>query len=361
MANKKDDNFTPEEMEELGIIDNQISFDDLSENESKNSKKTNKSEKNNMEKEINNEDSQSENSHIETNDSSNLENTNQDFQSEENFNEVENSQLENLEEEHNENLEESEIKVTGKVSRKKQDPSYTSLLNGQDGNGIISKSVEQVIHESMMPYSEYVILDRALPRVEDGLKPVQRRVLYSMLEVGVTPDKPYRKSATIVGTCMGRYHPHGDSSIYQTMVRLAQDFNMGMCLVDGHGNFGSLDGDGAAAMRYTEARLSPISLELLRDIEKNTVTWSFNFDDSRKEPDMLPGRFPNLLVNGATGIAVGLATNIPTHNLGETIDCVTAYIDNPNITLNELLKIMPGPDFSTGGYILSTRSRITNW
>lgn len=354
MVNKKDDNFTPEEMEELGIIDNQISFDDLSENESKNSKKTNKSEKNNMEKEINNEDSQSENSHIETNDSSNLENTNQDFQSEENGNEVENSQLENLEEEHNENLEESEIKVTGKVSRKKQDPSYTSLLNGQDGNGIISKSVEQVIHESMMPYSEYVILDRALPRVEDGLKPVQRRVLYSMLEVGVTPDKPYRKSATIVGTCMGRYHPHGDSSIYQTMVRLAQDFNMGMCLVDGHGNFGSVDGDGAAAMRYTEARLSPISLELLRDIEKNTVTWSFNFDDSRKEPDMLPGRFPNLLVNGATGIAVGLATNIPTHNLGETIDCVTAYIDNPNITLKELLKIMPGPDFSTGGYILST-------
>lgn len=249
--------------------------------------------------------------------------------------------------------EESAIKPSGKVSRKKQDPSFTSLLGDSDGKGIVTKSVEQVIHESMMPYSEYVILDRALPRVEDGLKPVQRRVLYSMLEVGVTPDKPYRKSATIVGTCMGRYHPHGDSSIYQTMVRLAQDFNMGMCLVDGHGNFGSVDGDGAAAMRYTEARLSPISLELLRDIEKNTVTWSFNFDDSRKEPDMLPGRFPNLLVNGATGIAVGLATNIPTHNLSETIDCVTAFIDNPKIKLEQLLKIMPGPDFSTGGYILS--------
>lgn len=249
--------------------------------------------------------------------------------------------------------EESAIKPSGKISRKKQDPSFTSLLGDSDGKGIVTKSVEQVIHESMMPYSEYVILDRALPRVEDGLKPVQRRVLYSMLEVGVTPDKPYRKSATIVGTCMGRYHPHGDSSIYQTMVRLAQDFNMGMCLVDGHGNFGSVDGDGAAAMRYTEARLSPISLELLRDIEKNTVTWSFNFDDSRKEPDMLPGRFPNLLVNGATGIAVGLATNIPTHNLSETIDCVTAFIDNPKIKLEQLLKIMPGPDFSTGGYILS--------
>ena len=249
--------------------------------------------------------------------------------------------------------EEFAIKPSGKVSRKKQDPSFTSLLGDSDGKGIVTKSVEQVIHESMMPYSEYVILDRALPRVEDGLKPVQRRVLYSMLEVGVTPDKPYRKSATIVGTCMGRYHPHGDSSIYQTMVRLAQDFNMGMCLVDGHGNFGSVDGDGAAAMRYTEARLSPISLELLKDIEKNTVTWSFNFDDSRKEPDMLPGRFPNLLVNGATGIAVGLATNIPTHNLSETIDCVTAFIDNPKIKLEQLLKIMPGPDFSTGGYILS--------
>ncbi len=249
---------------------------------------------------------------------------------------------------------ENTISTSQQAENKKLDPSYTSLLSGGDGSGVISKSVEQVIHESMMPYSEYVILDRALPRVEDGLKPVQRRVLYSMLEVGVTPDKPYRKSATIVGTCMGRYHPHGDSSIYQTMVRLAQDFNMGMCLVDGHGNFGSVDGDGAAAMRYTEARLSPISLEMLKDIEKNTVTWSFNFDDTRKEPDMLPGRFPNLLVNGSQGIAVGLATNIPTHNLGETIDVVCAYIDNPKLTLDEALKLMPGPDFSTGGYMLSS-------
>lgn len=247
-----------------------------------------------------------------------------------------------------------EAKTMSESEDKRLDPAYTSLISGGDGNGIISKSVEQVIHESMMPYSEYVILDRALPRVEDGLKPVQRRVLYSMLEVGVTPDKPFRKSATIVGTCMGRYHPHGDSSIYQTMVRMAQDFNMGMCLVDGHGNFGSVDGDGAAAMRYTEARLSPISLELLKDIDKDTVSWSFNFDDTRKEPDMLPGRFPNLLVNGAQGIAVGLATNIPTHNLGEAIDVVCAYIDNNKISLDSALQLMPGPDFSTGGYMLSS-------
>lgn len=219
---------------------------------------------------------------------------------------------------------------------------------------IVLKPLEQVIHESMMPYSEFVIMDRALPRVEDGLKPVQRRVLYSMLEVGVMPDKPYRKSARIVGDCMGKYHPHGDRSIYDTMVRMAQGFNMRETLVDGHGNFGSVDGDGAAAMRYTEARLSPISLELLKDIQKDTVTWSYNFDDSTKEPDMLPGRFPNLLVNGASGIAVGLATNIPTHNLGETIDAVVAYIDNNDITLKELLKVMPAPDFSTGGYLLKS-------
>lgn len=313
----KDNEFTPDE--DNDIIEGQTSIDDLNNVED------------NSENVDNNSDDMS-NVNVDTNDE------NLDTDSEDN---------------ENADDEESAIQPKGKVSRKKQDPSFTSLLGDNDGKGIVTKSVEQVIHESMMPYSEYVILDRALPRVEDGLKPVQRRVLYSMLEVGVTPDKPYRKSATIVGTCMGRYHPHGDSSIYQTMVRLAQDFNMGMCLVDGHGNFGSVDGDGAAAMRYTEARLSPISLELLKDIEKNTVTWSFNFDDSRKEPDMLPGRFPNLLVNGATGIAVGLATNIPTHNLAETIDCVTAFIDNPKIKLEELLKIMPGPDFSTGGYILS--------
>lgn len=217
---------------------------------------------------------------------------------------------------------------------------------------IIAKTMEDVMHESMMPYSEFVILDRALPRVEDGLKPVQRRILYSMSELGNTPDKPYRKSARIVGDCMGKFHPHGDSSIYGAMVRMAQNFNMGACLIDGHGNFGSVDGDSPAAMRYTEARLTPLALELLRDLEKNTVKWSCNFDDTLMEPDMLPGRFPNLLVNGASGIAVGLSTNIPPHNLMESIDGVIAYIDNPRIKLSEMMKVIKGPDFPTGGFII---------
>lgn len=213
--------------------------------------------------------------------------------------------------------------------------------------------LEEVLPSSMLPYAEFVILDRALPRVEDGLKPVQRRILYTMNEMGLLPDKPHKKSARIVGDCMGKYHPHGDSSVYDAMVRMAQDFNMGMTLVNGHGNFGSVDGDPAAAMRYTEARLEPLALELLRDLDKDTVSFSLNFDDSLKEPDMLPGRFPNLLVNGASGIAVGLATNIPPHNLGETVDGVVAYIDNPNIKLNEMLKYIPAPDFPTGGYIIA--------
>ncbi len=213
--------------------------------------------------------------------------------------------------------------------------------------------LEEVLPQSMLPYAEFVILDRALPRVEDGLKPVQRRILYTMHEMGLMPDKPHKKSARIVGDCMGKYHPHGDSSVYDAMVRMAQDFNMGRTLVNGHGNFGSVDGDPAAAMRYTEARLEPLALELLRDLDKNTVSFSLNFDDSLKEPDMLPGRFPNLLVNGASGIAVGLATNIPPHNLGECIDGVVAYIDNPRITLNEMLKYIPAPDFPTGGYIIA--------
>lgn len=213
--------------------------------------------------------------------------------------------------------------------------------------------LEEVLPSSMLPYAEFVILDRALPRVEDGLKPVQRRILYTMYEMGLTPDKPHKKSARIVGDCMGKYHPHGDSSVYDAMVRMAQDFNMGRTLVNGHGNFGSVDGDPAAAMRYTEARLEPLALELLRDLDKNTVPFSLNFDDSLKEPDMLPGRFPNLLVNGASGIAVGLATNIPPHNLAETIDGVVAYIDNPNITLEEMRKYIPAPDFPTGGFIIA--------
>lgn len=193
---------------------------------------------------------------------------------------------------------------------------------------ILTKSMDDVMHESMLPYAEHVILERALPRVEDGLKPVQRRILYTMLGLGNTPDKPHRKSARIVGDCLGKYHPHGDSSVYDAMVRMAQDFNMRAPLVDGHGNFGSIDGDSAAAMRYTEARMTPLALELLRDIDKDTVKFSLNFDDTEKEPDVLPGRFPNLLVNGANGIAVGLATAIPPHNFAETIDAVIAQMES---------------------------------
>lgn len=217
---------------------------------------------------------------------------------------------------------------------------------------LIIKSMEEVMHSSMMPYAEYVIMDRAIPRVEDGLKPVQRRILYTMLELGLTPDKPHRKSARIVGDCLGKYHPHGDTSVYDAMVRMAQDFNMQCPLVQGHGNFGSVDGDPAAAMRYTEARMAPLALELLRDIDKDTVSFSLNFDDTRKEPETLPGRFPNLLVNGATGIAVGLATNIPPHNLGETIDAAIALLENPELPLKKVMKHIKGPDFPTGGYLL---------
>lgn len=217
---------------------------------------------------------------------------------------------------------------------------------------IIQRTMDEVMHQSIMPYAEHVILERALPRVEDGLKPVQRRILYTMLELGLSPDKPHRKSARIVGDCLGKYHPHGDSSVYDAMVRMAQPYNMCVPLVDGHGNFGSVDGDSAAAMRYTEARMTPAAMQLLRDIEKDTVGFSFNFDDTLKEPDLLPGRFPNLLVNGASGIAVGLATNIPPHNPVEAINAVVAVMDNPKIPLEELMRIIPAPDFPTGGFIL---------
>lgn len=219
---------------------------------------------------------------------------------------------------------------------------------------LFEKTVEEVMSTSMLPYSEYVIMDRALPRVEDGLKPVQRRILYDMIELGVTPDKPFKKSARIVGDTLGKFHPHGDSSVYGAMVRMAQDFVMGERLIEGQGNFGSIDGDSAAAMRYTEVRLSPLALELMKDLDKDTVSYSFNFDDSLKEPDYLTGRFPNLFVNGASGIAVGLATNIPTHNLGEMIDGCVAYIDNPAIDLDEMLNIIKGPDFPTGGMIATS-------
>ena len=223
---------------------------------------------------------------------------------------------------------------------------------------IIQKSMEDVMHESMMPYSEHVILERALPRVEDGLKPVQRRILFTMHELGNTPDKPHRKCARIVGDCLGKYHPHGDSSVYDALARMAQPFVMRTPLVDGHGNFGSIDGDSPAAMRYTEARMTEQALVLLRDIDKDTVGFHLNFDDSLKEPDVLPGRFPNLLVNGASGIAVGLATNIPPHNMGEVIDGTIALIDNPKITTQELMQYIPAPDFPTGG-ILAADGELT--
>ena len=222
-----------------------------------------------------------------------------------------------------------------------------------DPSRILDINMEDVMHNSMMPYAEHVILERALPRVEDGLKPVQRRILYTMMELGTTPDKPHRKCARIVGDCLGKYHPHGDSSVYGALVHMAQDFSMRAPMVDGHGNFGSIDGDGAAAMRYTEARMTPLAMEMLRDIEKDTVPFRLNFDDTLKEPDMLPARFPNLLVNGANGIAVGLATNILTHNLGESIRAVLAQMDNPEISLEELMQILPGPDFPTGGVLLN--------
>lgn len=234
------------------------------------------------------------------------------------------------------------------MKEKEKNTASTGAIDEAVAGGIIECGMDAVLHNSMMPYSEFVILDRALPRVEDGLKPVQRRILYAMKDMGLDPDKPFKKSARIVGECLGKYHPHGDTSVYDAMVRMAQPYNMREILVEGHGNFGSNDGDSAAAMRYTEARLAPLALELLRDLDKDTVHWSLNFDDSLKEPDMLPGRFPNLLVNGASGIAVGLATNIPPHNLAEVIDGVVAYIDNPKITLKQMMKIIKGPDFPTG-------------
>ncbi len=217
---------------------------------------------------------------------------------------------------------------------------------------VIERPIEQVLPDSMMIYSEHVILERALPRVEDGLKPVQRRILYTMYNLNMKPTGDYKKSARIVGDCMGKYHPHGDSSIYEAMVRMAQDFSMRMPLVDGHGNFGTVYGDGPAAMRYTEVKMEALATELLRDIDKNTVKWNKNFDDTLDEPDVLPGRFPNLLVNGAQGIAIGLATNIPPHNLTEVIDGCIALIDRPNIKVEELTEIIKGPDFPSGGFLV---------
>ncbi|MDO4492687.1 MAG: DNA topoisomerase (ATP-hydrolyzing) [Clostridia bacterium] len=219
---------------------------------------------------------------------------------------------------------------------------------------IVEKSMDEVMHESMIPYSEHIILERALPRAEDGLKPVQRRILYTMKELGLTPDKPHKKSARIVGECLGKFHPHGDSSVYDAMVRLAQPFNMRVPLVDGHGNFGSEDGDSAAAMRYTEARMTSAAMLQLEALDKDTVSMVRNYDDSEVEPELLPASMPNLLINGAMGIAIGVATNIPPHNPGEAIDAVIAQMDDPDISLEDLMKIMPAPDFPTGGLLVDS-------
>ncbi|EAC9546981.1 DNA topoisomerase 4 subunit A, partial [Listeria monocytogenes] len=225
----------------------------------------------------------------------------------------------------------------------------------------MSEEAKQNIHdvnltsemrESFIDYAMSVIVARALPDVRDGLKPVHRRILYGMNELGVTPDKPHKKSARIVGDVMGKYHPHGDSAIYESMVRMAQPFSYRYMLVDGHGNFGSVDGDGAAAMRYTEARMSKLAMEMLRDINKDTVDFQSNYDDTEREPAVLPARFPNLLVNGTTGIAVGMATNIPPHNLNEVIAAIDLLMENPEVTTSELMEVLPGPDFPTGGIVM---------
>ena len=221
----------------------------------------------------------------------------------------------------------------------------------QDKN-LVNVNLTKEMKTSFIDYAMSVIVSRALPDVRDGLKPVHRRILYGMNELGVTPDKPHKKSARITGDVMGKYHPHGDSSIYEAMVRMAQWWSYRYMLVDGHGNFGSMDGDGAAAQRYTEARMSKIALEMLRDINKNTVDFADNYDANEREPLVLPARFPNLLVNGATGIAVGMATNIPPHNLGETIDAVKLVMDNPEVTTKDLMEVLPGPDFPTGALVM---------
>ena len=246
---------------------------------------------------------------------------------------------------------ENEEKVTNEQEEQQEDKQeFGGTFHERDS--LSENNIVNEVRTSFLDYSMSVITSRALPDLRDGLKPVHRRILWSMLEEGNTPDKPHKKSATTVGYVMGRYHPHGDSSIYDAMVRLAQDFNQRYMLVDGHGNFGNIEGDGAAAYRYTEARLAKISLELLRDIKKDTVDMDWNFDVTSKEPKVLPSRFPNVLVNGSMGIAVGMATNIPPHNLGEVIDGCIAYIDNPEIDTMGLMEYIKGPDFPTGGIIL---------
>lgn len=228
----------------------------------------------------------------------------------------------------------------------------------EEKQNVLSAELEREMQASFLEYSMSVIVSRALPDVRDGLKPVHRRILYAMNESGITPSRPHSKSARTVGDVIGKYHPHGDSAVYDTMVRLAQPFSMRVPLVDGHGNFGSIDGDGAAAMRYTESRLDKAAMELMRDLDKETVDFQPNYDERLEEPKVLPARFPNLLVNGSSGIAVGMATNIPPHNLGETIDAACLLLDNPDATTEELMKVMPGPDFPTGGVIMGKKGIV---
>jgi len=231
-------------------------------------------------------------------------------------------------------------------------------MPADDGSTILPISLYQEMRQSFLEYSMSVIVSRALPDVRDGLKPVHRRILYAMSESGLTPSKPYKKSAWTVGEVIGKFHPHGDQAVYNTMVRMAQDFSMSAPLVDGHGNFGSVDGDSPAAMRYTESRLQKVAMELLRDLEKETVDFGPNYDDSLEEPTVLPARYPNLLVNGSAGIAVGMATNIPPHNLGEVIDAVTMLIEKPDATTEDLMTVLPGPDFPTAGAIMGTKGIV---
>ncbi len=217
---------------------------------------------------------------------------------------------------------------------------------------ILSRLLEEEMKESFLDYSMSVIVQRALPDVRDGLKPVHRRILFAMHELGLTPERPYKKSATVVGDVLGKYHPHGDTAVYDTLVRMVQDFSLRYPLVDGQGNFGSIDGDSAAAYRYTEARLAAPAMELLTDIDQDTVNWGPNFDNRLKEPTVLPGRLPNLLVNGSAGIAVGMSTNVPPHNLQEVAQAIRILVNDPECTIPDLMRVLPGPDFPTGGFVV---------
>ena len=239
------------------------------------------------------------------------------------------------------------------MAKKQSSPELTQEFKKTlEQTKLINVEVDNEMKRSFIAYAMAVNVSRAIPDVRDGLKPVHRRILYSMNEIGLTPDKAYKKCATIVGDVLGKYHPHGDSSVYDALVRLAQDFSINLPLVDGHGNFGSVDGDPPAAYRYTEARMSKLAMEMLRDIDKETVDFYPNFDDTRMQPTVLPARYPNLLVNGSDGIAVGMATNIPPHNLKEVINGTIALMDNPDITIEELMEYIPAPDYPTGAILL---------